>query len=89
MRIVKRPSKFLKDLLLWDNAQIVGMESDVGATRIYTATKEQIEGGVVMMHYIRSGEVILTPELRVTLHMEPEPVDEPDEDSEGEEWKSQ
>ena len=92
MRIMKRPSKFLKDLLLEDadgnTAEIVGIESDAGAARVYVASKESLADGLVVRHYIRTEEIVLTPELRETLGMPPEPKPAVDEEDEGEEWKN-
>lgn len=67
-RAAKNPRKLLADILLHgDYGDIIGIESDAGATRIYTGSPETVDGGVVMMHYIRSEEVPFTEALRERL----------------------
>ncbi len=64
-RAAKNPRKLLGDILLHhEYTDIIGIENDVGATRIYVASPQAIGQGVVMMHYIRSEEVPLTNALR-------------------------
>lgn len=57
-RSASNPGKLLRGIFLHhEYTDIIGVESDVGATRIYCASPQAIEQGVVMMHYIRSEEV--------------------------------
>lgn len=67
-RAATSPEKLLRSIFLHgEYRDIIGVESDVGATRIYTGSPEAIDQGVVMMHYIRSEEVPFTDALRERL----------------------
>ena len=65
-RAAPNPGRLLCDIFLFDDySDIIGTESDVGATRIYTGSRETIEdNGMVMRHHIRSEEVSLDNALR-------------------------
>jgi hypothetical protein len=70
-RFMKDPEAFLSSILLRDSmgdeAEIIGVESDVGATRVYVASERSIATGVALMHYIRSEELELTDALRARI----------------------
>jgi hypothetical protein len=71
-RAARNPGKLLRDILLHgDYSDIIGIESDAGATRIYTASREAIDSGMVMMHYVRSEEVPWTDALRDRINWKP------------------
>lgn len=67
-RAAKDPKKLLADILLHgDYTDIIGIESDAGATRIYTSSPAMVDAGMVMMHHIRSEEVPLDAALKERL----------------------
>lgn len=57
-RSAANPDKLLRDVLMYgEYSDILGLENDAGATRIYVGSREALEQGMVLMHYIRSEEV--------------------------------
>lgn len=73
-RAASNPGRLLRDIFLHhEYSDIIGIESDAGATRIYCASPQAIEQGVVMMHYVRSEEVPWTDDLKERIKWEPKP----------------
>jgi hypothetical protein len=64
-RAAINPGKLLCNILMHHEYEdIIGLENDCGATRIYVGSQQAIDQGVVLMHYIRSEEVPFTDELK-------------------------
>lgn len=71
-RAAANPDKLLRDVLMYDEySDIIGIESDAGATRIYVGSREAIEQGSVLMHYIRTEEVPFDDALKERLKWHP------------------